>query len=167
MRHCYQFGQLVIFVTLALLVIGTGNALGQVSVTATPATAVVGTPATITITNTGTTTCTVTQVSVRRPSGATDIRDVMADILPTKSVAWVYPDFWTSHFPSANVNEVGTYTVYVVASCSPEAVYETTFVRTAKIPTLTEWGFIIFSVLLVGWMGWVIVRRRRTMTVGI
>ncbi len=29
------------------------------------------------------------------------------------------------------------------------------------IPTLGEWGLIIFSVLLVGWMAWVIVRRRR------
>jgi Mn2+/Fe2+ NRAMP family transporter len=29
------------------------------------------------------------------------------------------------------------------------------------IPTLSEWGMIIFSVLLVGWISWVIVRRRR------
>lgn len=29
------------------------------------------------------------------------------------------------------------------------------------IPTLTEWGIIVFSVLLVGWMAWVLVRRRR------
>jgi hypothetical protein len=29
------------------------------------------------------------------------------------------------------------------------------------IPTLTEWGMIIFCVLLFGWMAWVIVRRRR------
>ena len=35
------------------------------------------------------------------------------------------------------------------------------------IPTLTEWGMIIFCVLLFGWMAWVIVRRRRKVTVGI
>ena len=36
-----------------------------------------------------------------------------------------------------------------------------------RIPTLTEWGLIIFCVLLFGWMAWVIVRRRRRVTVGI
>jgi hypothetical protein len=35
------------------------------------------------------------------------------------------------------------------------------------VPTLTEWGFIIFTVLLLGWMAWVIMRRRRTVKVGI
>ncbi len=34
------------------------------------------------------------------------------------------------------------------------------------IPTLTEWGMIIFCVLLFGWMAWVIVRRRRRVTAG-
>ncbi|MCX6830385.1 MAG: IPTL-CTERM sorting domain-containing protein [candidate division Zixibacteria bacterium] len=33
------------------------------------------------------------------------------------------------------------------------------------IPTLTEWGLIIFSVLLLGWMAWAVVRRRRGVTV--
>ncbi|HWR83118.1 MAG TPA: hypothetical protein VN285_07435 [Candidatus Deferrimicrobium sp.] len=37
---------------------------------------------------------------------------------------------------------------------------------TDKIPTLTEWGMIIFCVLLFGWMAWVIVRRRRRVTIG-
>lgn len=32
---------------------------------------------------------------------------------------------------------------------------------TGEIPTLSEWGMIIFSVLLVGWISFVIVRRRR------
>jgi hypothetical protein len=36
-----------------------------------------------------------------------------------------------------------------------------------EVPTLTEWGFIIFTVLLLGWMAWVIMRRRRTVKVGI
>jgi hypothetical protein len=35
------------------------------------------------------------------------------------------------------------------------------------IPTLTEWGIIIFCVLLFGWMAWVIVRRKRAARVGI
>jgi len=35
------------------------------------------------------------------------------------------------------------------------------------IPTLTEWGLIIFCALLFGWMAWVIVRRRRRVTAGI
>jgi hypothetical protein len=35
------------------------------------------------------------------------------------------------------------------------------------IPTLTEWGMIIFGVLLFGWMAWMIVRRRRRVTIGI
>ncbi len=35
----------------------------------------------------------------------------------------------------------------------------------ARIPTLTEWGMIIFCALLFGWMAWMIVRRRRTATV--
>jgi len=38
---------------------------------------------------------------------------------------------------------------------------------TCRIPTLTEWGMIIFCVLLFGWMTWVVVRRRRRVTVGI
>lgn len=33
------------------------------------------------------------------------------------------------------------------------------------IPTLTEWGLIIFCVLLFGWMAWVIVRRRKAVNV--
>jgi len=35
----------------------------------------------------------------------------------------------------------------------------------ARIPTLTEWGMIIFCVLLFGWMAWVIVRRRKRVTI--
>lgn len=41
------------------------------------------------------------------------------------------------------------------------------FPDVATIPTLTEWGMIIFCVLLFGWMAWVVVRRRRRVTVGI
>ena len=35
------------------------------------------------------------------------------------------------------------------------------------IPTLNEWGMIIFCVLLFGWMAWMVVRRKRSVTVGI
>jgi hypothetical protein len=31
-----------------------------------------------------------------------------------------------------------------------------------SIPTLSEWGMIIFCVLLFGWMAWMVVRRRKT-----
>jgi len=34
-----------------------------------------------------------------------------------------------------------------------------------RIPTLTEWGMIIFCVLLFGWKAWVIVRRRKRVTI--
>jgi hypothetical protein len=37
----------------------------------------------------------------------------------------------------------------------------------SAIPTLTEWGMIIFCVLLFGWMAWVIVRRRQRVTAGV
>jgi hypothetical protein len=33
------------------------------------------------------------------------------------------------------------------------------------IPTLTEWGLIIFAVLLSAWMAWMFLRRRRRVTV--
>jgi hypothetical protein len=36
-----------------------------------------------------------------------------------------------------------------------------------EIPTLTEWGMIIFCVLLFAWMAWVIVHRRKKAIVGI
>jgi hypothetical protein len=39
--------------------------------------------------------------------------------------------------------------------------------RPSAIPTLTEWGMIVFCVLLFGWMAWVIVRRRRRVTTGV
>lgn len=38
-------------------------------------------------------------------------------------------------------------------------------VVTGVIPTLTEWGMIIFSVLLFGWMARVMVRRRRSVSI--
>jgi hypothetical protein len=36
-----------------------------------------------------------------------------------------------------------------------------------EIPTVGEWGMIIFCALLFAWMAWVLVRRRRKATVGI
>lgn len=35
------------------------------------------------------------------------------------------------------------------------------------IPTLTEWGIIIFCVLLMGWMAYMLVKRRKRATIGI
>ena len=37
--------------------------------------------------------------------------------------------------------------------------------RGGDIPTLTEWGLIIFAVLLSAWMAWMFLRRRRRVTV--
>lgn len=39
-------------------------------------------------------------------------------------------------------------------------------VSPAVIPTLTEWGMIIFCALLFAWMAWVLVRRRKRITIG-
>ena len=36
-----------------------------------------------------------------------------------------------------------------------------------EVPTLTEWGMIIFTLLLFGYMAWVIMRRRQRVKVGI
>jgi len=43
----------------------------------------------------------------------------------------------------------------------------TVVVCPSVIPTLTEWGMIIFCVLLFAWMAWVIVRRRKAAKVRI
>ena len=45
--------------------------------------------------------------------------------------------------------------------------YQNSVVVVSVIPTLSEWGMIIFCVLLLGFMAWVIVRKRRSMEVGI
>ena len=37
----------------------------------------------------------------------------------------------------------------------------------SQIPTLTEWGMIIFGILLIGFMTWVLVKRRKTATINI
>jgi hypothetical protein len=58
----------------------------------------------------------------------------------------------------------------VHAETAPDAELNNTFsatVPTGVIPTLTEWGMIIFCVLLFGWMAWVIVRRRKAVNVRI
>lgn len=60
----------------------------------------------------------------------------------------------------------GLYTLYVYDAVEGEYERFTIPVTTRPIPTLTEWGMIIFCVLLFGWMAWVIVRRRRRVTAG-
>lgn len=34
------------------------------------------------------------------------------------------------------------------------------------IPTLSEWGMIIFGVALAGWMAWMVLRRKQKATIG-
>ncbi len=55
------------------------------------------------------------------------------------------------------------------AITGPDAIYQyiiNTYLINS-IPTLTEWGLIIFGMLLVGFMTWVFLRRRRAATIGI
>lgn len=68
---------------------------------------------------------------------------------------------------------------YSVIPCTPEAfdpaftemqnaiqsIYAAIGILSGTIPTLTEWGMIIFSILLLGWMAWVIFNRRQKVTV--
>jgi len=42
-----------------------------------------------------------------------------------------------------------------------------TVVQEEQIPTLTEWGLIIFCVLLFGFMTWMVVRKRKGVTFGV
>ncbi len=44
--------------------------------------------------------------------------------------------------------------------------YSVESLLTGQIPTLTEWGLIIFGVLLAGWMGWIIIHRRKRVMAG-
>jgi hypothetical protein len=37
----------------------------------------------------------------------------------------------------------------------------------SEIPTLTEWGMIIFAVLLLGFMAYVVIRRRKSIGIGV
>ena len=48
-----------------------------------------------------------------------------------------------------------------------EVVYYSAQIHISPVPTLTERGMIIFCVLLFGWMAWMVVRRKRSVTVGI
>ena len=52
-------------------------------------------------------------------------------------------------------------------AASNEIVFAVSESPTSDIPTLTEWGMIIFCVLLFGWMAWMIVKRRKTATINI
>ncbi len=49
--------------------------------------------------------------------------------------------------------------------CIGHSFAAVSFPAERRIPTLTEWGMIIFCVLLFGWMAWVIVRRRKRVTI--
>jgi hypothetical protein len=64
----------------------------------------------------------------------------------------------------------GTYNPYCVTVCmqGDGCIENATVVPCPyAIPTLTEWGLIIFSTLLFAWMAWMLVRRRRRATVGV
>jgi hypothetical protein len=74
-----------------------------------------------------------------------------------QDVEWLAEHPGGASWTVANVNSpiagpMGTYTDGYVHAPSSEA---------AAIPTLTEWGMIIFGVLLLGFITWVFLRRRR------
>ncbi len=79
-------------------------------------------------------------------------RDTIIMDVPDDLIDPLYNCFgWAEYMDIAN--PVDTLTSYYWPQQSPESM--------VLIPTLTEWGMIIFCVLLFGWMAWVIVRRRR------
>ncbi len=156
---------IAVLAVLTICMFGASDTFCQVSVSAAPAVAPIGTPATITISNAGTTPCTLTVVNVKRPNGTNDIYHGLTIIIPVGGATNLeYPEAWIRGCcPGANVNAVGTYIVSVDAACSPSQDFQTTFERTpGTIPTLTEWGAILFTLLLLGWMAWVLVRRRKS-----
>ena len=55
------------------------------------------------------------------------------------------------------MNDSGFYFTGVTSVASPSS----------QIPTLTEWGLIIFGVLLIGFMTWIVLKRRKTATPGV
>lgn len=72
----------------------------------------------------------------------------------------------TTSLPPATYTGVITVTSSGVSN-SPQTVDVTYVVSSGVVPTLTEWGMIIFSVLLFGWMARVMIRRRKSVRVGI
>ncbi len=130
----------------------------SVLVGATPQSAPTGTPATITVKNNGTEPIQVTEITVHRPGCQDDVKklDPPVTIGPGDEKSWKYPDEWGGQ---ANVNEGGKYKVKVTYN---KDIVETTFERYAGvIPTLTEWGLIIFGVVLIGFITYVFLRRRK------
>jgi hypothetical protein len=64
-------------------------------------------------------------------------------------------------------NPAGLYSFYTYDAVEDEYVrFVIPIGQVGVIPTLTEWGMIIFCALLLGWMAWVIVRRRKRVTIG-
>jgi hypothetical protein len=95
-------------------------------------------------------------------TGPTDSDNVTVACDAENSTGTITLTFWRGE-DTANV---------LVASCICEFTSDGACALTgdcapASIPTLTEWGFIIFTVLLLGWMAWMVVRRRQTVKVGI
>ena len=85
---------------------------------------------------------------------------------PPGDVCGIGPAQWMWYNPDpATISDPFTQTVsgeYLIFRIGPLGP-----ILDRPIPTLTEWGMIIFCVLLFGWMAWVIVRRRRRVTIGV
>ena len=69
--------------------------------------------------------------------------------------------FVTAPAVKLDLNTIGI----VELDCIGHSFAAVSFPAERRIPTLTEWGMIIFCVLLFGWMAWVIVRRRKRVTI--
>lgn len=81
--------------------------------------------------------------------------ELLASSVPVLEADYVVPD--------SLIVDTNTYQQTLIFESSAET--ELSFGE--AIPTLTEWGMIIFCALLFGWMAWVIVRRRKAVKVRI
>jgi hypothetical protein len=94
-------------------------------------------------------------------TGATDSDSVLVTCDQTNSTGTVTITFWKGPVGDNVPLHSCTFHFTCDGDCNLTADI------TDTVPTLTEWGFIIFTVLLLGWMAWMVVRRRQTVKVGI
>ena len=99
-------------------------------------------------------------------TAAQAIVDACEDVDPKPVLRITYPNVPVNEAP-APPKFARQYSIIAASSLNDEYCEFVYFVLGPgePIPTLTEWGMIIFCVLLFGWMAWVIVRRRRRATI--
>lgn len=72
----------------------------------------------------------------------------------------------TIHLTAAE-HKTCNYTIVLTSDSTVTVTGEVTVTLVSVIPTLTEWGMIIFIVLLLGFMAWTMLRKRRAATLRI